>query len=96
MGFRGDKIVLEPWVGSFIAIVNASKQNRNASIAEAGRAKSVGRVRGGVVSVMSIALLRGVSHCSSGSQPILHPEAGEVTLGTTATPTVLYVVYCRR
>ena len=56
LGFRGDRIVLDPWVCSFI--VNASIQNRSVSNGGAGRVKSIGAVQtglsGGVVSMMSI------------------------------------------
>ena len=36
-GFRGDSIILETWVGTFI--VNASKQNSSVSTVGAGRLK---------------------------------------------------------
>ena len=74
LGFRGDSIVLKPSVGS--SIVHALKQNRSVSIAGAGRVKSVGPVRAGVlrgvVSMISVALLRVVEQCSSSSQHIIH------------------------
>ena len=63
---------METWVwGSFI--VNASKQNRSVSTMGAGRVKSIGPVRtgmrGGVVSMMRIAVLWVVEHCWLSSQP---------------------------
>ena len=68
-GFRGDRIILELWVGSFI--VNALKQKSSVSAEGAGRVKSIGPVRmgmqGGVVSMMCIAVLRVVEHCLWGS-----------------------------
>ena len=78
LGFRGDSIVLKS--GAVIAsfIVNALKENRSVSIAGAGRVKSVGPVRTGVlpvrggVSIVSIVLLWVIEHCSLSKQHILH------------------------
>ena len=66
--------------GAVIAsfIVNALKENRSVSIAGAGRVKSVGPVRTGVlpvrggVSIVSIVLLWVMEHCPLSKQHILH------------------------